>query len=54
MARTTQWAKLILTPEGHEWLEELSHSRKVPLCEVQRAKILLHYAAEVPIAEMYR
>ncbi len=49
MARKTKRAKLQLTVEQRIKLEQLSKSRKAPLREVQRAKILLHYADEIPI-----
>lgn len=54
MARKTKRAKLHLTNEQRIRLERLSKSRKAPLREVQRAKILLHYADEVPIAQIQR
>ena len=54
MARKTKRAKLHLTNEERIRLERLSKSRKAPLREVQRAKILLHYADEVPIAQIQR
>ena len=54
MARKTKRAKLHLTDEQRIRLERLSKSRKAPLREVQRAKILLHYADEVPIAQIQR
>lgn len=54
MARKTKRAKLHLTDKERIRLERLSKSRKAPLREVQRAKILLHYADEVPIAQIQR
>lgn len=52
MARKTKRAKLILTDEERERLDLLSRSRKAPLREVQRAKVLLHYANKVPILQI--
>jgi len=49
MARKTKRAKLLLTKEQRGHLEQLSRSRKAPLREIQRAKILLHYSNQVPI-----
>ena len=54
MARKTKRAKLHLTNEQRIRLERLSKSRKAPLREVQRAKIMLHYDDEVPIAQIQR
>lgn len=54
MARKTKRAKLILTDEERERLELLSRSRKAPLREVQRAKVLLHYADKLPILQIQR
>lgn len=52
MARKTRRATLQLTDEQRSKLDQLSNSRKAPLREVQRAKILLHYADEVPILQI--
>ena len=52
MTRKTKRAKLILAPEQHVKLERLSKSRKAPLREIQRAKILLHYAEGIPILQI--
>jgi len=52
MTRKTKRAKLILTPEQQIKLERLSKSRKAPLREIQRAKILLHYAEGIPILQI--
>ena len=52
MARKTKRAKLQLTAEQRIKLEQLSKSRKAPLREVQRAKILIHYADEIPITRI--
>jgi transposase len=54
MARKTQRAKLHLTDEQRNRLDQLSHSRTAPLREVQRAKILLHYADEIPILQIQK
>lgn len=54
MARKTKRAKLILTEAQHTTLSQLSTSRKAPLREVQRAKILLNYADEIPISQIQR
>lgn len=50
MARKTNRAKLKLTREQYSKLDQLSKSRKAPLREIQRAKILLSYANEVSIS----
>lgn len=52
MARKTKRAKLIPTEEQRSLLEQLSKSRKAPLREVQRAKILLLYSDQVPISRI--
>ena len=52
MARKTKRAKLQLTAKQRIKLEQLSKSRKAPLREVQRAKILLYYADEIPITQI--
>ena len=54
MARKTKRAKLHLTIEQRSKLEQLSHSLTAPLREVQRAKILLHYANSVPILQIQK
>lgn len=52
MARKTKRTKLILTSEQQEKFERLSKSRKAPYREIQRAKILLHYAEGIPILKI--
>jgi transposase len=52
MARKTKREKLKLTREQQIKLAQLSTSRKAPLREVQRAKVLLHYADEIPISQI--
>ena len=52
MARKTKRAKIQLTDKEREKLDRLSKSRKAPLREVQRAKILLYYADEMPITRI--
>ncbi len=54
MARTTNRAKLYLTTEQRDKLDQLSHSRTAPLREVQRAKILLLYADGMPILQIQK
>ncbi len=54
MARKTKRAKLLLTEEERAQLEHLSKSRKAPLRTVQRAKILLHYADQVPLTHIQK
>ncbi|GBD96051.1 MAG TPA: IS630 family transposase [Nitrospirae bacterium] len=54
MARKTKRAKLNLTENEHNKLELLSNSRTAPLREIQRARILLHYADELPIIEIQK
>ena len=43
MSRTSQRAKLVLTPEQSDDLGQLAHSRTAPQREVQRARILCYY-----------
>jgi len=52
MTRKTQRAKLLLSIDERRKLEQRSNSRKTPLREVQRAKILLHYADDIPISQI--
>jgi len=49
MPRKSQKAKLILSQEEKEQLEQIANARKAPLREVQRANILLRYAEGMPI-----
>ena len=52
MARKTKREKLNLTHEQKTKLTQLSKSRKGSLREVQRAKVLLHYADGIPISQI--
>ena len=52
MARTTQRAPLTLSEEERQTLEALTTSRKAPLREIQRAKILLAYVERHSIKEI--
>lgn len=52
MARKTKREKLHLTHEQQTKLTQLSKSRKGSLREVQRAKVLLHYADGIPISQI--
>lgn len=54
MPRKTKRAKLQLTNEQREKLDQLGKSRTAPLREVQRAKILLHYAEAIPILQIQK
>jgi transposase len=54
LVRKTKRAKLPLTPKQQAKLSQLSQSRKAPLREVQRAKILLCYADEEPISQIQK
>ena len=54
MARKTKRAKLQLTSEQRLKITRLSQSRKASLREIQRAKILLYYADETPIAQIQK
>lgn len=54
MARTSGRAALVLTPEQKRTLEELAASRTAPAREVERAKVLLGYAAGTSITELQR
>lgn len=52
MSRKSQKAKLILTEGQKGQLQKISQSRKAPLREVQRAKILLRYSEDIPITDI--
>jgi transposase len=54
MARTSGRAALVLTPEQRTTLEELAASRTAAAREVERAKVLLGYAAGTSITELQR
>ena len=50
MARKTERAPLVLSDDSRKMLIELSGSRTAPVREVERAKVLLHYANGVAIS----
>jgi transposase len=54
MARKSQRAALILTPEFRVTLKELAASRSAPTREVERAKVMLGYADGTSITELQR
>ena len=54
MARKSKRAALVLTPEQTTTLKELAGSRTAPAREVERAKVLLGYAAGTSITELQR
>ena len=54
MARKSQRAALVLAPDQTATLKELASSRKAPAREVERAKVLLGYAAGTSITELQR
>jgi transposase len=54
MARKSKRAALVLTPEQTTKLKELAGSRTAPAREVERAKVLLGYAAGTSITELQR
>lgn len=54
MARKSGRAALTLTPEQRKTLEELAAARTAPAREVERAKVLLGYAAGTSITELQR
>ncbi len=54
MARKSQRAALVLTPELCATLKELAASRSAPVREVQRAKVMLGYAQGRSITELQR
>ncbi len=54
MAKSTNRAALVLSPEEEERLKSLAASRKGPLREVQRAKILLGYRSGQGFSEISR
>ena len=54
MARKSGRAALMLAPDQRRMLEELGASRTAPAREVERAKVLLGYAAGTSITELQR
>jgi len=52
MPRKSQKAKLILSQEKKEQLQQIANARKEPLREVQRANILLRYAEDMAIVDI--
>ncbi len=54
MARKTKRSKLFLTEEQRTQLDRLSKSRKAPLREIQRAKILMLHADGLPFTEIQK
>ena len=54
MARTSNRAALVLTPEQKVTLKELAASRTAPAREVERAKVLLGYADGSSITQLQR
>ena len=54
MARKTKRTDLFLTEEQQAKLERLSKSRKAPLREIQRAKVLLLYVDQISITEIQK
>ena len=54
MARTSRRAALAIAPDKRRELEELAGSRTKPLREVERARVLLGYAAGTSITELQR
>jgi transposase len=54
MARKTERAPLVLSEDNKNKLTELSGSRTASVREVERAKVLLHYANGVAISDIMR
>jgi transposase len=54
MARKSERAPLVLSDDNRRILTELSGSRTAPVREVERAKVLLHYANGVAISDIKR
>jgi transposase len=54
MARKSKRAALVVTPDQSTALKELAASRTAPAREVERAKVLLGYAAGTSITELQR
>ena len=54
MARKSQRAALALAPDKKRELEELAGSRTKPVREVERAKVLLGYAAGASVTQLQR
>jgi transposase len=54
MARKSRRAELVLVPDQRRMLAELAASRTAPAREVERAKVLLGYAAGTSITELQR
>jgi transposase len=54
MAKTSGRSALVLTPQQRASLEELAASRTAAASEVERAKVLLGYAAGTSVTELQR
>ena len=54
MARKSERAPLVLSDDTRKTLTELSGSRTAPVREVERSKVLLHYANGVSISDIKR
>lgn len=54
MVRKSGRAALVLSDENRSMLSELTGSRTAPIREVERAEVLLKYAAGVSITEIQR
>ena len=54
MARKSNRAALTLAPEQRTMLQTLAASRTAPVREVQRAQVLLGYAAGLSITQLQR
>ena len=54
MARKSGRSSLVLSPAQVVTIKELAASRTAPLCEVQRAKILLGYSSGTSITDLQR
>lgn len=52
MARKTQRAALTLSVDQQSRFEQISNSRTASLREIQRAKVILHYADGLPISKI--
>ena len=52
MARKSNRATLVLTPEQRAKLGELAASRTAPTREVERAKVMLGYANGITVTEL--
>lgn len=54
MPRKRQKGKLVFDEKQKEQLKTISHSRKAPIRDAQRANILLRYSEGMPITDIQK